>query len=538
MLRPAKSSRAPVLWTRRRFAQLVGLAVLGAAQAGAALVVAVAASRLLAGSGQGVVLPLSLVAATLALLGLRILQRRYAEAFALDYVAELRSALISHVIRLPADAREMRVGLVMTRVVNDLSAIKLWLASGLVAMVVAAAMLTTIAAGLAFLQPHLAVALVVAVALWCVPVLAALRPLMRRIRQSRRQRGRIAAAAGAILSAAQTLLLHGRHGPSVRAIVRKSQRMNAALVGRATLSGLLRSSGDLVFPAVALIVASGTLSLGGDGLDAEALGVLVMVTGLTAVQLNAVALGLEYRLAHKVALARLAHVLKAPAIALDAADEGAEALAPAPEGRALQVRDVPLRSDGHGASFAVQPGEVVRLRGVSAAEVSDLFLQMAGLKATRRGSIHIDGKALGAVASRDWWRNVTLISDAFPMIRGTVGDNAALGAHSSVTDAERLRVFDGFGLGGALADTRLGERSKPLPRKTSGAIRAARAVLRRASIVLVDDPSLFENRGLLEALLGELRARGATVVLSPLACGRIVGTHRVIDLSTSLEQAA
>ncbi len=527
----------PVLWTRRRLAQLAGLAALGALQAGFALVVAMAGSRLLAGGGAEFGqsrLMLVLAGATLGLLGLRVLQRRYAEAFALGYVAELRSAFISHVIRLPADAREMRIGLVMTRVVNDLSAIKLWLASGLVAMIVAAAMLTTIAAGLVFLDPQMAVALVFAVGLWCLPVVAGLKPLVSRIRESRRRRGRIAAQAGSVLGASQTLLLHGRHGASVRRIARTAVKMNAALVGRATLSGLLRSSGDVVFPAVALLLTSGILSFGNGALDAEALGILVMITGLTAVQLNAVALGLEYRLAHNVALARLQQVLKIPAIALDSGD--AE-LSRQRGGRALGVEGLPIGGASRAVSFTVEQGETVSLQGVTAAEASDLFLQIAGLKSPRAGSVRIDGQEHSTVSPRDWWRVVTLVSDRLPMIRGTIGDNACLGAPTSVGAGERLRVLERFGLTEEIANTQLNERNRLHAPEQAAAIRAARAVLRRASIVLIDDAALAETAPILEALLDELAALGATVVLSP-ACGRLSGTYRRIDLSARLERVA
>lgn len=524
----------PILWSRRRLLQLAGLATIGVLQAVFALVVAIGASHLLVGAkdtlSPALLMP-AVIAATGGLVALRVLQRRYGEAFALAYVAELRCAFISHVLRLPADAKAPRFGLIMTRVVNDLSAIKLWLASGLVAMIVAAAMLATLATALLFLELRMAAALLAAIGLWSLPVLASFFPLKWRIRESRRQRGRIAGRAGAMVGASLTLLSLGRHGASVRAIARLSAKMNAALIGRATFSGLLRSSGDIVFPAVALMLAAG--GLGGRVLDAEMLGVLVMVSGLTAVQLNAVALALEYRLAHNVALARLRAVLAIPALALDRGST----LQRINGGRRLSVENVSVGEDQRAVSFDVQTGEVVALDGASDSEVADLFLAIAGLRRATQGTISIDGRDAGAIRPRDWWRAVTLLSASLPTIAGPIGDAACLGAPSSVDVQERQRVLQRFGLMFDEAAMTADVTAPPYPER-SAAIRASRAVLRRASLVLVNDAPLFDRPQILHALLDELRSLGVTVVLSPKAPRAVLTDIRRIDLGGQFRQAA
>ena len=120
----------------------------------------------------------------------------------------------------------------------------------------------------------------------------------------------------------------------MRRLSNLSRKLNNALVARASFSGLLRSSGDLMFPCVVLITYAGNVWLSGRPLDAVSMGVLVMMTGLLSTHLSAVALGLEYRLAHSVALTRIESVMRRPVIDPE-------------EGRRLTKRDGPrcLRVD-------------------------------------------------------------------------------------------------------------------------------------------------------------------------------------------------
>ena len=94
----------PALWTWRRILQLAGLAAIGLLQAAAALAAAILGSRLLTMDGDQEYqnyLPAGVALATILLIVSRVLQRRYAEKFALGYVAELRTAFMSHVLRMP-----------------------------------------------------------------------------------------------------------------------------------------------------------------------------------------------------------------------------------------------------------------------------------------------------------------------------------------------------------------------------------------------------------------------------------------------------
>ena len=535
--RRASRMALPRLWTRRRLAGIAGLAGFGVLQAATGLAVAAAGSQLMMGSRAypvSIMLMAVLLAAAAAFLVLRVLQRRFAEAFALGYVLELRSALISHVIRVPPGSATIRFGMVMTRVVNDLSAIRLWLASGLVSIVVAAAMLVSMGAYLTWTDPRMALMLLPALAVWAVVVLTCLRPLERRIRKSRRERGRIAAKAGAILNARQTILLHGRHGQSVRAIERRSRAMGKAMIGRATFSGLLRASGDLVMPAVALTVAVGLTAPGSTALSAGDLGILIMLTGMVATQLNAVAIAADYRLAHRVAIGRLTRVLNTPAIDIDA---GTVSILRDTNGRDLVVDDVPLRPTGRRVSFRALPGQHLSLTGLSELETQDLFAKIARLRDLEDGCILLDGCDREAARARDWWRTVALVSDTMSPIAGTVAKNATMGSPSSLSARERSRIMARFGLEPAAMNDRMGE-DQPVDSDQAAAIRAVRGILRRPGLLLVEDGDVLARPELLDALLEEASSRGTTVLFGPGTADDPARRRHTIDLAAELRIVA
>ncbi|MDA4844282.1 ABC transporter transmembrane domain-containing protein [Hoeflea poritis] len=525
----------PALWTRRRLLQLSGLACLGVAQAGAALAVAAAGSRLLTQVEDAPSqhwLTGTVIAAAMVLIVVRVAQRRFAEAFALGYVTELRVALMSHVIRIPADSRPPRTGLVMTRVVNDLSAIKLWLASGLVAIVVAVAALSAVTATLIIFEPGIAIVLAFAFALWAVPVVLCLRPLRRRIRESRRQRGRIAARAGGILAARLTLLGFGRHGSTVRGLKKKSDHLNAALVARATLSGLLRSSGDLVFPAVVLFAAGGRLIFETEAFSAVSLGVLVVMAALAATHLSAVALGLEYRLAYRIALDRIEAVLRLPAIDPDAGQR----LQKREAGRAIEARGLRLEPGDRQVDFSAVAGEAVALSGLTEDQATDLVMKLGGLKRVGAGCVFLDGCDAVDIRARNWWREVTIVSPHLRLIKASVAVNARLGARSG-DDEELKRVLARFGLPPGHEAMAIGEDGECVGAPVT-AIRAARAVMRQSGLVLIADRELVADEVLSDAFFGELHASGATIVVAaPLPAG-LSRRFRIIDFDASQRRVA
>jgi ABC-type multidrug transport system fused ATPase/permease subunit len=538
---------APPLITRRRGVRLLFLALNGLLQACATLALASLGSRLLDGmgvvastevsllatapqvSGDPSLMMAGLVASALALMGLQASERRAAEAFALDYVRDLRTQLFRHIMAMPRTHPKLRFGLVMTRVINDLSAVKLWLSYGLAATFVAITVLTAVTAYLAFFAPGMALAFVPGIALWAAIVTLSTIPLGRAVRETRRERGRLAAFAGSALSARTTLAHFGRTGPTLRKIERQSDRMNSALVRRAMYSGLLRASSEALYPAMILALISGVASLSagvGTGTSPETLSFIIVLTGLIALQLNSTARAADYRLGFREAMKRIDTILAEPTLEPEVRVERAgEHFKRCTTGRALTVEKVAVPATPHSASgeataifdFAIPAGGVLELDQHSSHLRSRLFEMIAGIEAAPVGRILIGATAIAAADRRDWRRTVTLLSPGLPLTRGTIDKNLALGAPSStsaedVANVRSLFSIDAKAIAGR-ASEKIGDDTIVDP-DLAARIRAARAILREVSIVLIDDAAVQAEPQIMEMLLGVLQARGSTVVIN------------------------
>lgn len=523
----------PKLWTFKRLGSIAILLAIGLFQAMAAIAAALAAVRFLTepDATDGVMIGV-VFGGAITVVALRVLQRRLAEWFALAYVKELRLALMSHVLRMPVDGDTMRFGLVMTRVVNDFSSVRLWLASGLVATLVAGSVVGTLCLYLAVTQSSALLALIPALGLWLGILLIFCGPLNRQVVESRRRRGRIAATAGSILNGRVTFLAFGRHGSLMRKLSRQTDKMNQALIARATLSGLLRSHSDLVLPVTA--VCLGLASTAGGASDPEMLGLLILVTGIVITQLNAVAMAVEYRLAHNIAVARLKNVFNRPTMTLSS---GTNRLKRTGRGRSLDL-DGLIMSGGGDISFKVKAGEQVQLTGLSTEETRAVFLRIAGLSDDPSGAVYLDGAPSTTFSRRDWWRSVCLVSRSLPSVSGTLLNSVALGNHSRISKAERERICGRFGLTPALLDRHMSEDDHPAV-QIGAAIRAVRCLLRGASVVLVDDRDLLGNREQLGIFLEELAWQGTTVLLSEEGLGTTErDTIRTVPVRRSARRAA
>lgn len=523
----------PKLWSGRRIAALSGLALIGALQAVAGLCVATSASGLMLGDFGTVTqvdLALLVGAGTATLIVLRVVERRWAEAFALGYVTSLRTAFMSHVLRQPIDSAGTRLGLIMTRVVNDLSAIRLWLSRGIVSIIVAITVFLTITTYFVLTNPFLAQALAGATLIWLFFVSVLLYPLFVSIRLSRKLRGRLANNAAAILKARPSLLLHGRHGKTMRAFRRQAIRLNKALVGRATWSGGLRASPDLVFPALAFGLTLGFpyMEASGAALSTADFAVLIMATGLLTVQLNALALSAEYKMASDIALDRLQSVMHGETFALTGE---APPIKRVSGGVSLRAKDLPI-GDRCVTIFA-DAGEHVLISGLTETENLALSRQIARVGSGGSGRLHINGLSATDMSRRDWWRLVTLVSEDLPLVRGSVLENVCLGAPSKVTDREVRAVLDAFGLGAEIDLMIDPEHIRP-PTRTASAIRACRAILRHAALVVVQDCDLPKDAVLLQKLSALLRERGTTVVYLIEAGETKINMDRVVEITGDL----
>jgi thiol reductant ABC exporter CydD subunit len=193
----------------------------------------------------------------------------------------------------------------------------------------------------------------------------------------------------------------------------------------------------------------------------------------------------------------------------------------------LQIDDAAVRQPDRNllapahASFVLHPGEIVALSGASGAGKSTLLMAILGLVQLEHGTITAagaDGRAVPVTAfdPATWRRQLAWVPQTPHLVAGSVEENVRLMA----PDASDTAIGDALravGLGHVDASLVLGERGIGLSSGERRRVAVARALARRPSILLVDEPTagLDEDaeQAVLRAIERYARDGGAMVLL-------------------------
>jgi ATP-binding cassette, subfamily C, bacterial CydD len=214
---------------------------------------------------------------------------------------------------------------------------------------------------------------------------------------------------------------------------------------------------------------------------------------------------------------------------LDAPPEigpGGELTAPSPGRAVVRLEQVSFAYPSRpglvldGLELELRPGETVALVGESGAGKSTVASLLLGLAVPAAGRVAVGGVDLASCRAEDWRRCVAWVPQRPTLFRGTVADNVRLG-DPGASDA---RVREAAGLAGADAfvrrlphgyETIVGDGGRPLSAGERRRIALARAFLRRAPLVVLDEPTADLDpagaRVVAEAV--ERLRRGRTVLL-------------------------
>ena len=504
----------PRILTAARVGSLAVLIANGFAQAAASLaLVAIVGAAVSGGQpvDRGWLIVVASLSLGISLFALRVMQRRQGAAFALNYVREVRGKLVEQLFALPPTAGRVRLGLVMTRLITDLSAIRSWLADGVASLFVAGPCVVLTSLGAFWLTPEAAPFLLAGIVVWFAVTLVALPFLHRAIRESRRRRGRLAGRLGEVVLARATFAHFGRSGPATRKIDRMSEALNEWLVRRAGWSGAVRASSDFVMPVIIAILAAFAFS-GSPAMPAGDLSTLLLLAGLTVGQLSDLARAADYRLAYLESHRRIASILAMPALA----DPENPIPLPRSAGRRLHIEF----HDTIGRPSRVlkaAPGSLILLRGDSQEIRNALFSCLAGFEESSGIAIFLDDIPFHRTSRRDRRRAVTLLSPMIPLVRGTMAENVAIGAPSA-TPQEKIAAIASV-CGASVDETWETGRMRPEPPHgvssvEAARIRAARALIRSAAVLLIDDVEVCRDKELLGAVVAHARAMRTTVIVS------------------------
>jgi putative ABC transport system ATP-binding protein len=191
-----------------------------------------------------------------------------------------------------------------------------------------------------------------------------------------------------------------------------------------------------------------------------------------------------------------------------------------------------------GVTIDVRRGEFLAVMGPSGSGKSTLLNILAGLERPTRGSIVVDGADLSAmdeVALATYRREkVGMVFQAFNLLpRYRVVENVALPLLFAGVPRERRlararAVLDRLGMG-PRADHRPSQLSGGEMQRTA----IARALVTEPSLLLADEPTGnldSANGEALLAVIGELHARGQTVVLVTHDAGIASHAERIVRM--------
>ncbi len=440
------------------------------------------------------------------------------------FLLALRSDLFRHVegLSLGFFARR-RLGDVLSRVTGDVDAVETFLLSGIVDAIAQVMRLAVFLGVLFYLQWDLTLlALVIAPVFWCTA-----RRFARRVkaasRERRRRSGSISALTEEALGNIALVQAYNRQRWEHRRFERENLGRFRAAMASARIGAVYATVVDLIELAGALLVmglgtwqlTQGHLTLGG---------LMVFLTLLSRLYSPIRGLsGLSNTFYSASAAAERIIEL------LDQRPQVLQTPAPRALGRTrggVEFDDVSFRYPGStrpalsGVSFRVAPGETLALVGASGAGKTTAAKLLLRFYDPDHGTIRLDGNDLRELRLDDLRDNVAMLLQETLVLHGTVRDNIAYGrpdasdeeivAAARAADAHRFisRLPDGY-------ETLVGQRGRLLSGGQRQRLAIARAVIRDAPVLLLDEPTTGLDAESGRHVLAPLRRlmRGRTTIL-------------------------
>jgi ATP-binding cassette, subfamily B, bacterial len=444
------------------------------------------------------------------------------------FLLDLRTKLFAHLQGLSLEVFDRRrLGDVLSRLTGDIAAIEDLVLGGVVDAITFTLRIVVFTGVLLYLRWELAlVSLVVAPLFW----LAARhfsRLIKRASREKRRRSGSISAVAEETLGNAALVQAYNRQEHEVERFRREGQGAFVAQLASTRIRGLFSPLINLIELAGGLIViglgtwelSQGRLTLGG---------LLAFLTYLT--QLYSPIRGLS----------RLTNTFYAASASaervIELLDETPAVRDPArPQRLATERSDLSVAFEGVGyrypgtaadalsdVSFTAQPGETIALVGASGAGKSTAAKLLLRFHDPTAGRVTLGGIDLRDIALHELRENIAVVLQETLVFHASVRENIAYGrpgatddeiqAAASAADAHAFisELPDGY-------ETVIGQRGRRLSGGQRQRIAIARAMVRDAPVLLLDEPTTGLDAASSERVLEPMRrlmSGRTTIVIS------------------------
>ncbi|HSD23344.1 MAG TPA: ABC transporter ATP-binding protein [Solirubrobacterales bacterium] len=443
----------------------------------------------------------------------------FADDYLADWIGErflldLRTRFFAHLQSLSLDFFDRRkLGDLISRLTGDIASIEAFVLSGVTDALSYALRIVFFSAALFYLQWDLAlVSLIVAPVFWLAAKRFS-RLIKAASREKRRRSGSISSVAEESLSNAALVQAYGQEEREVERFHRENLGSYHAEMASSRLKALYTPLIDLIeLTGALLVIGLGTWELSQGHLTLG--GLLVFMTFLT--QLYSPVRGMS-RLVNRIhaasaAAERIIEMLDERPSVVESSTatelEGAE-------GR-IELDHVTFRypeTDRNavsGVSLTVEPGEVLALVGPSGAGKSTLAKLLMRFYDPGFGRIILDGKDLRDLKLSSVRDNVGLLLQETLVFDGTIYENIAYGRRDATReDVEAAAVAaDAHAFITALPDgyeTEIGQKGRRLSGGQRQRIAIARAMIRNAPVLVLDEPTTGVDAESGSRIMGPLR---------------------------------
>jgi ATP-binding cassette, subfamily B, bacterial len=443
-----------------------------------------------------------------------------------SFLLELRTSVFRHVQGLSLEFFERtRLGDLLARLTADVAAIETFVLSGVTRAVSYAAQIGVIAAVLLYLEWQLALPVLLVVPLLWLFLRRFTRLVKSASREKRRRNGSLSALAEESLANAQLVQAYNRQASEVARFRQQNAAAFEAELAVTRLKAALEPVLDLLRVGVALaVIGLGLLALRDGRLSLGGLIVFLTYVGMLYSPIKGAGRLTNSLFAATAGAERIIELLDERPSVLDPSTGRRLARA---EGRVEFDRvsfayGAARRAALDDVSFAIAPGETIALVGRSGAGKSTVARLLLRFYDPQAGSIRLDGIDLRALRLESLRDNIALVLQEMLVFDGTIRENIAYGRPGADERAiERAaRAADAHDFIASLPlgyDTPVGQRGRRLSGGQAQRVAVARALVREAPLLILDEPTTGVDAASSERIVGPLRrlmAERTTIVIS------------------------